>query len=140
GLFLADSGWDSENGEYAKWLAGKTGDYTPPPEKFNNLAETFREIRANDNLGIDLWLQPFAVGRQSIRYTATRDLHIQLPQRRYSSFGWAGLDAEPFTLPLGNNLESINLCPRMSSTQTYLQNLFSEVALKYQPEGYWLDF
>src|SRR5207248_3341969 len=116
-----------------------TGDYTPPPRKFSNLPQTFREIR-DDDLGIDLWLQPFAVGRQSIRYAATRDMHIQLPLRRYPSMGWGGLDVEPYTLPLGNNLESVNLCPRMASTQAYLKSLFTEVATKYTPEGYWLDF
>jgi len=139
GLYLADSGWDTDNGEYGKWLAGKTGDYTPPPNKFSDLSETFSDLRSN-NLAVDLWLQPFAVGRQSTRYQATRDMHIQLPVRRYSSMGWEGLAYEPFTLPLGNNLENVNLCPRMASTQAYLRNLFTEVATKYNPEGYWLDF
>jgi len=54
--------------------------------------------------------------------------------------GWSGWTPEPFTLPLGNNLESVNLCPRMASTQRYLRSLFSEIATKYKPEGYWIDF
>jgi hypothetical protein len=54
--------------------------------------------------------------------------------------GWAGVAHEPFTLPLGDNAESVNLCPRLSSTQVYLKRLFTEVATKYKPEGYWLDF
>jgi hypothetical protein len=54
--------------------------------------------------------------------------------------GWGGLAYEPFALPLGNNLESVNLCPRVASTQTYLKDLFTEVATTYRPEGYWLDF
>jgi hypothetical protein len=140
GLYLADSGWDTDEGEYEKWLGGKTGDYTPPPAKFSNLSETFGIIRAEGNLGIDLWLQPFAVGRESVRYTATRDMHIQLPSRRYSVMGWGGLAGEPFALPLGNNLESVNLCPRLASTQAYLKDLFTEIATTYKPEGYWLDF
>ena len=140
GLYLADSGWDTDEGEYHKWLAGKTGDYTPPPAKFSNLSETFGIIRSEGNLGIDLWLQPFAVGRESMRYPATRDMHIHLPLRRYPTMGWGGLAYEPFTLPLGNNLESVNLCPRVASTQTYLKDLFTEVATTYRPEGYWLDF
>jgi hypothetical protein len=140
GLYLADSGWDTATGEYEKWLGGKTGDYSPPPEKFTSLAETFNEIRSRDNMGIDLWLQPFAVGRQSRRYAGTRNMHIQLPQQRYASMGWSGLAYPPFVLPLGSNLENVNLCPRMSSTETYLKNLFTDVATKYNPEGYWLDF
>jgi hypothetical protein len=140
GLYLADSGWDTDAGEYEKWLGGKTGDYAPPQRKFTNIEETFDTIRTQYKLGIDLWLQPFAVGRESVRYPATRNMHIQLPQHRYSAMGWAGLTYEPFTLPLGNNLESINLCPRISSTQRYLRNLFDEVATKYKPEGYWIDF
>lgn len=140
GLYLADSGWDAPTGEYEKWLNGKTGDYSPPPEKFTNLADTFNEIRSQDNLGIDLWLQPFAVGRESRRYPSTRNTHIQLPQQRYASMGWLGIAYPPFILPMGNNFEDVNLCPRMSSTQTYLKNLFTDVATKYNPEGYWLDF
>ena len=140
GLYLADSGWDTDQGEYEKWLHGKTGDYNPPPQKFGNLEATLDQIRSNDKLGIDLWLQPFAVGRESTRYPATSNLHIQLPPRRYSAMGWAGLTYEPFALPLGANLESVNLCPRMSATQAYLKDLFTEIATKYKPEGYWLDF
>jgi hypothetical protein len=140
GMYLADSGWDAAEGEYDKWLAGKTGDYTPPAEKFSNLKETFSILRSEGNLGIDLWLQPFAVGRESVRYAATRDLHIQIPKQRYASFGWSGLDYEPFVLPLGENLESVNLCPRSSATHEYLRQLFTEVAGAYAPEGYWLDF
>jgi hypothetical protein len=140
GLYLADSGWDTDSGEYQKWLDGKTGDYNPPPSKFSNLSETFGEIRSEDNLGIDLWLQPFAVGRQSARYAGTEDMHIQLPLHRYAGLGWQGVTVQPFTLPLGNHSESVNLCPRLASTQTYLKNLFSEVAIKYKPQGYWLDF
>jgi hypothetical protein len=140
GLYLADSGWDTEEGEYGKWLAGKTGDYTPPPGKFTDLSQTFSEMRSAGSIGIDLWLQPFAVGRQSFRYASTQDIHIQLPVRRYASMGWGGLAYEPFALPLGNNLESVNLCPRMASTQAYLRKLFTEVATTYKPEGYWLDF
>src|SRR5262249_44577419 len=49
GLFLADSGWDTDAGEYAKWLNGKTGDYAPPANKFANLADTFNNIRTQDN-------------------------------------------------------------------------------------------
>jgi hypothetical protein len=140
GLYLADSGWDTDDGEYSKWLAGKTGDYTPPRNKFSNLPETFDEMRAGGRMGIDLWLQPFAVGRQSKRYPETREMHIQLPVRRYPSMGWEGVSYEPFTLPMGNNVENVNLCPRLASTQTFLKNLFAEVATTYKPEGYWLDF
>src|SRR5262249_1572407 len=75
GLCLADSGWDTREGEYEKWLNGSTGDYIPPPEKFSDLRETFNTMRSQYRLGIDLWLQPFAVGRQSIRYFSTRNLH-----------------------------------------------------------------
>src|SRR5207244_1820345 len=91
GLYLADSGWDTATGEYEKWLNGKTGDYTPPPEKFSNLSQTFDNIRSEDHLGIDLWLQPFAVGRESTRYAKTRNTHIQIPERQYPTMGWAGL-------------------------------------------------
>jgi hypothetical protein len=67
-------------------------------------------------------------------------LHTHVPSTHDSSLGWAGLLYEPFALPLGENLETVNLCPRMSATQTYLRNLFSEMARRYKPDGYWLDF
>ena len=140
GLYLADSGWDTDQGEYEKWLAGKTGDYTPPHEKFTDLPGTFSEIRSQGNLAIDLWLQPFAVGRESFRYAPTKDIHIHVPTRRYPAMGWSGLAYEPFALPVGNNLETVNLCPRMAATQKYLRDLFTEMATMYKPEGYWIDF
>jgi hypothetical protein len=140
GLYLADSGWDTEAGEYVKWLNGSTGNYSPPPDKFQNLEQTFNDIRAQDNLGIDLWLQPFAVGRQSTRYDSTRNMHVQLPPTLNANLGWSGVSYAPFTLPLGNNLEDVNICPRMAPTETYLKNLFTDVATKYNAEGYWLDF
>jgi hypothetical protein len=139
-LYLADSGWDTEAGEYQKWLAGKTGDYRPPPDKFRDLSETFNTIRSQYDVGIDLWLQPFAVGRQSMRYPETRDNHIQVPLHRSAAMGWGGVSFEPFNLPMNDRLENVNLCPRLSSTQGYLTSLFTEVATKYKPEGYWLDF
>jgi hypothetical protein len=140
GLYLADSGWDTATGEWMKWLNGSTGNYNPPPDKFPNLEQTFNDIRAEDKLGIDLWLQPFAVGRQSTRYATTSNMHVQLPPTLNSSLGWSGVAYAPFTLPLGNNLEDVNICPRMAQTETYLKNLFTDVATKYNPEGYWLDF
>jgi hypothetical protein len=140
GLYLADSGWDTDEGEYEKWLRGKTGDYAPPPAKFSNLPETFAIIRSEGNLGIDLWLQPFAVGRESVRYPATRDMHIHVPLRRYASMGWGGLAEDPFALPLGDHLETVSLCPRLASTHAYLKDLFTEMAETYRPEGYWIDF
>jgi hypothetical protein len=140
GLYLADSGWDTATGEYSKWLGGSTGNYSPTPDKFPNLQQTFDDIRAEDKLGIDLWLQPFAVGRQSTRYPITRNMHIQLPSTLNASLGWSGTAYAPFTLPLGNNLEDVNICPRLARTATYLKNLFTDVATKYNPEGYWLDF
>src|SRR5215471_10688040 len=67
-------------------------------------------------------------------------MHIQVPEHRYPNMGWGGLAYPPFTLPMGNNLEDVNLCPRMSGTEAYLKNLFTDVATKYNPDGYWLDF
>jgi len=140
GLYLADSGWDTASGEWAKWLAGSTGNYNPPADKFTDLAQTFNDIRTQSKMGIDLWLQPFAVGRQSTRYAATRNMHVQLPTVTNPSMGWTGLTYTPFTLPLRNNLEDVNICPRQSATASYLRSLFTDVASKYNPEGYWLDF
>jgi hypothetical protein len=140
GLYLADSGWDTATGEWLKWLNGSTGNYSPPPDKFPNLEQTFDAIRAEDKLGIDLWLQPFAVGRESTRYAATRNMHVQLPPALNPGLGWSGVTNTPFTLPLGNKLEDVNICPRMGQTERYLKNLFTDVATKYNPEGYWLDF
>lgn len=140
GLYIADSGWDTAAGEYQKWLNGRTGDYNPPADKFWNLSATFDAIRSEYDLGVDLWLQPFAVGRASARYSRSRNMHIQLPRQQFASMGWGGLQFPPFALPLGQNLESVNLCPRMTATQTYLRNLFQEMASKYNPDGYWLDF
>jgi alpha-galactosidase len=140
GLYLADSGWDAPTGEYDKWLGGRTGDYSPPPDKFGTLPATFSAIRSEENLGVDLWLQPFAVGRESSRYARTRDLHIQIPATQNPLLGWAGLTFAPLALPLGQNLETVNLCPRMAATQTYIQSLFVEMGRRYRPDGYWIDF
>jgi hypothetical protein len=140
GTFLADAGWDAPAGEYEKWLSGRTGDYNPPAEKFSNLPATFNEIRSEQRLGVNLWLQPFAVGRASTRYRFTRNTHIQIPPANNAGLGWLGLVYPPFALPLGQNLETVNLCPRVRSTQTYLKNLFAEMEGKYKPQGYWLDF
>lgn len=140
GLYLADSGWDAPTGEYAKWLSGRTGDYNPPPDKFGDLPATFSAIRSQEKLGIELWLQPFAVGRASARYARTRSQHIQIPTQQNPLFGWTGLTSPPFALPLGQDLETINLCPRMTSTHTYLRNLFLKMGTKYHPDAYWIDF
>lgn len=140
GLYLADSGWDAETGEWARWLKGTTGNYSPPVDKFTDLAQTFNAIRSEDKLGIDLWLQPFAVGRQSARYPGTRSMHVQLPDVLNPSMGWLGAESNPYTLPLTTNQEDVNICPREASTAAYLQNLFGEMATNYNPEGYWLDF
>ncbi len=140
GLYLADSGWDTLTGEYEKWLQGRTGDYIPPPSKFRSLPSTFETIRTENKMGIDLWLQPFAVGRRSVRYPVTRNNHIHIPTAQDTIWGWSGLSYAPFALPLGGNLETVNLCPRVSSTHTYLRALFNEMATRYKPDGYWLDF
>src|SRR5947207_5678449 len=50
GIFLADAGWDAPTGEYNKWLAGSTGNYMPPPEKFRDLSSTFDTLRSAFNL------------------------------------------------------------------------------------------
>jgi hypothetical protein len=140
GLFLADAGWDTADGEYDKWLTGRTGDYTPQPDKFADLRSTFSAMRSEQKLGVELWLQPFAVGRQSSRYARTQAQHIQIPARANPFFGWTGITASPFALPLGDRLETVNLCPRLASTQTYLRNLFFEMGAKYHPDAYWIDF
>jgi hypothetical protein len=134
--FLADSGWDAPAGEYDKWLLGRTGDYTPPPEKFRDLSHTLNVLRSKFHLQVQLWLQPFAVGRASIRYAQTRGMHIQLVKTAES---WK---LSPFSLPAkdSNNLEDVNLCPRVSATHQYLKALFTEVSRAYRPEAYWLDF
>jgi hypothetical protein len=141
GSFLADSGWDAPAGEYGRWLAGRTGDYDPPPDRFRNLKETFDQIRSAHRLNVQLWLQPFAVGRESERYGSTKDLHIQVPSKVVTIPGWGGFGGAPFYLPASDdNLENVNLCPRLQGTHTYLYQLIREVADKYKPDGYWLDF
>ncbi|MBI4473975.1 MAG: hypothetical protein HY646_15005, partial [Acidobacteria bacterium] len=141
GLYLADSGWDAPAGEYDKWLNGRTGDYNPPPDKFPNLARTFHTIRSEYGLGVQLWLQPFAVGRASERYAATSDLHIHLPQKLESMPGWNGIPIAPFALPINaQQLETVNLCPRAAGTEAYFSNLFTEMVTEYAPDGFWLDF
>lgn len=134
-IFLADSGWDAPTGEYNKWLLGSTGNYMPPPEKFPNLAGTFDLLRSAFNLKIQLWLQPFAVGRTSVRYAATQALHIQIPKTSNSGA------LAPAALPNGpNTLEDVNFCPQSAATHEYLKALFDEMASTYRPEGYWLDY
>ena len=141
GTYLADSGWDTATGEYDKWLNGRTGDYDPVRAQFSDLATTFDRMRSENHLGISLWLQPFAVGRASKRYPQSRDMHIHVPSTaRTSVLGWLGLLFPPFALPSGSDLETVNLCPRTAATQEYLKSLFAEVAEKYRPEAYWIDF
>ena len=135
GIFLADSGWDAPTGEYNKWLAGSTGNYMPPPEKFRDLSSTFDTLRSAFNLKVQLWLQPFAVGRTSTRYPQTQALHTQVTKPSNSA------SLAPFELPHGpNTLEDVNLCPQMAATHQYLRGLFTEMASAYRPDGYWLDF
>ncbi len=135
GIFLADSGWETPTGEYNKWLLGSTGDYKPAPDKFPNLPATFDAMRSAFNLKINLWLQPFAVGRTSIRYPETRGQHIEIPRNADSA------SLVPFDLPQDSNtLEDVNICPQVRSTHSYLKNLFAEMASTYHPDGYWLDF
>jgi hypothetical protein len=141
GSFLADSGWDASAGEYVQWLNGRTGDYDPPRDKFRNLQETFNQIRSEYKLAVQLWLQPFAVGRESQRYPQTKDLHIQVPRNTGGIFGWPGFTDPNMILPATEStLENVNLCPRMAATQDYLGQLFEEMARKYKPDAYWLDF
>jgi hypothetical protein len=141
GSFLADSGWDAPTGEYPRWLEGRTGDYDPPASKFRNLKGTFDQIRFSNRLNVQLWLQPFAVGRESARYLQTRDLHIRVPSTPGSMPAWGGFGGTPFYLPSGeDSLENINLCPRLSATHRYLYQLIREVATKFRPDGYWFDF
>jgi hypothetical protein len=137
--FLADSGWDAPTGEYDKWLAGRTGDYNPPPGQFPDLAGTLNSIRNEYGLNVELWLQPFAVGRASSRYPRTRFQHIHVPWQNTFP-GWTGLTHAPFALPIRQDLETVNLCPRVTGTHAYLRSLFAEVSAKYTPDGYWIDF
>jgi alpha-galactosidase len=137
--FLVDAGWDTETGEYDRWLDGATGNYDPPRSKFTDLVQTFNFMRAANNLSVRLWLQPFAVGRKSTRYNAVQDEHIEIPMG-FAGPGWPGNLTWPVALPSTTGmLESVNLCPRLNSTGDYLRELFSEVERRYHPEGYWLD-
>jgi hypothetical protein len=139
GKFLVDSGWDTEAGEYDKWLAGSTGDYAPPPGKFPDLVQTFNFIRSANRLAIHLWVQPFAVGRESVRYPATAGRHIETAPAP-GEFGWDGYTEWPVAMPTSEgNLENVNLCARLASTQDYLGQLVDELSSRYQPEGYWVD-
>ena len=124
GMFIADAGWDAPPGEFAKGLFGETGNYSPPANEFANINDTFSTIR-QDQLGYLLWIQPFAVGEQSTRYPATKNLHVVTPADPSR-----GLDSA----------ESLFLDPRTQGTQGYLQSLFSELATKYNPTGFWIDF
>jgi alpha-galactosidase len=137
--FLVDAGWDAETGEYDRWLDGATGNYDPPSSKFTDLRQTFNFMRTAHNLSVRLWLQPFAVGRQSARYGAVEREHIHIPMD-FGGPGWPGNLNSPVALPsTPGMLENVNLCPRMSGTSDYLRQLFSEMEVRYHPEGYWLD-
>ena len=125
GLFDVDSGWDSPPGNLDKGLYGRTGDYTPPVDQFPNINDTFNTFRTENHLGYVMWLQPFAVGELSQRYPATKNLHIVTPP-----FPSLGTDAAA----------DAHLDPRTSGTQDYLKSLFTEIATKYKPDGFWIDF
>jgi hypothetical protein len=139
GQFLVDSGWDTDTGEYDKWLYGRTGNYSPPSDKFPDLLQTFQFIRSTNRLGVHLWLQPFAVGRESYRYPSTAGQHIEtLPE--VSDLSWLGNVDWPVALPTrAGLLENVNLCPRLKATQDYLRELFNEMGSQYRPEGFWID-
>jgi hypothetical protein len=123
GMFLADSGWDTPPGEFAKGLYGATGNYSPPTDEFPNMNATLSQIQGQDGLGYLLWMQPFAVGKTSTRYPATQNLHIVTP-------GSQGTGPS----------ENLNLDPRTSGTASYVQNLISQIASTYKPSGFWIDF
>jgi len=125
GMFLADSGWDNPPGEFAKGLYGETGNYTPPSDEFPDINSVFDTMRTQYNLGHLLWVQPFAVGRASKRFPQTAALHIVAPADPIY-----GIDAS----------ESVNVDPRVQATQDYLKALFTELATKYTPDGFWIDF
>jgi len=120
--YFIDAGWDALPGNYFAFPDGHTGDYRPPPETFPDFAGLIEQIRSRLGMRVMLWLQQYALGRDSVYYPALSN-----------SLSYA-LDAE------GDPVELGALCPRVSSTYNHLSALFERVLRDYRPDALWLDW
>jgi hypothetical protein len=121
--YLFDSGWDTHAGQYAKWLDGSTGDYSPPVESFRNFPALLDKIRNQLGMRVMLWMQQYALGRESVYY----------PQLASALSYWA----DPVT---GALQETPALCPRVLGTGQHMVDLFDRIMNDYQPDGLWFDW
>lgn len=137
--YLFDAGWESFPGELTKWLEGTLGDYEHSEDKLLGFPGFLQYVKDRLRMNVVLWMAPYAVGRQSQNYRATRRLHTLFNRANLEYKG--GIEASPMTLRLGPRFdENVNLCPRNSDTHQYLKGLMERVSGSYRPNGYWLDF
>ncbi|MBI4457316.1 MAG: hypothetical protein HY644_15665 [Acidobacteria bacterium] len=137
--YLFDAGWESRNGELAKWLWGSVGNYFAPEDKLPGFADFLQRIKESLQMNVILWLAPYSMGRTSVHYPALKGAHTLFVRSRPQYKG--GIVTAPDTLPLDWRFdENVNLCPRNSATVDYMRSLFDRVSETYFPDGYWLDF
>lgn len=120
--YFLDAGWDTHAGQWALWLNGSTGDYTPPPESFPDLRGLIDRIRGQLGMKVMLWMQQYAMGRRSIYYPELGGL------LSYTGDG----DGAP--------QETATLCPRMDGTRRHMIDLFGRILENYRPDAFWFDW
>jgi hypothetical protein len=122
--YLFDSGWDTHAGEYAEGLDGTTGDYSPPVESFPDFPGLLSDIRGQLGMQVMLWMQQYALGRQSVYYPQMAGAMSYVPD------------------PTGGPapVETLALCPRVLETGQHMTDLFGRIMDAYQPDGLWFDW
>ncbi len=123
GAYLLDAGWDTVPGQYSLGLDGSTGDYTPAPQYFPNFPALLAQIKYQLGMRVMLWMQQYALGRQSIYYPELKDSLYQM--------------LDPLS---GVLVEDPALCPRVAETRLHMQQLFDNVMSDYHPDALWFDW
>jgi len=121
--YLIDAGWDTQAGEYFKWLNGSTGNYSPPPQAFPDFRGLLNDIRDRLGMKVMLWMQQYALGRRSIYYR---------------NIGSALCSYE--NADTGEYYETPALCPRTEATRRHMIDLFGRIMDDYRPDAFWFDW
>ncbi len=121
--YLLDAGWDTRAGEYAKWLGGSTGDYTPQPGAFPDFPGLLDDIKSKLGMRVMLWMQQYALGRHSIYYPEFGGALCSLDDGSESGL-----------------IETPALCPRAPETLQHMNDLFGRILTDYRPDAFWFDW
>lgn len=120
--YLFDSGWDTAAGELTRGLNGSTGDYYPPPSEFPDFQGLLDSIRNQLGMKVMLWMQQYALGRDSIYYPQLADSLSSI------------LDDN------GDLQQTEALCPRVANTGRHMQDLLGRIMNDYHPDALWFDW